>query len=125
MVPIFQNLDPRPGENTFSQTLTIKSGYSRETNVASELHTKIAAEVEASMKKFVASVSGRVSSEVSAALSGSIAISNTAEREQTQRINLDLTQPVYVYQIQYSSILADGSALDCWGSGLVVSANPI
>jgi len=125
MVAIFQNLASIPGANQFEKEVSVKSGYARTTKVESELHTKIAAQVDASMNKLVARVRATVSAEIRAALKGSVAIQNTAERTDRQRITLDLTSPVYVYQVQYSSVMADGSTLASWGAGWIVSPKPI
>merc|ERR1711872_1034554 len=112
MVAIFQNLHPRPGQSHYKLVVSIKSGYSRTTNVESELHTRIAARVKASMNKFVAKVSASLETEVKASLKSSVAIQNTREKFAKQTLYLDLTKPVYVYQVQYSSVMADGTTLD-------------
>lgn len=124
MVSVFKNLHSLPG-NKFEKEVYVKSGYSRSTKVESELHTTVAAQASASMNNFVAKVRASASVEVKAALMGSIAIQNTAERTTRQKITLDLTSPVYIYQTQYSSVLADGSILDCWGAGWIISKKPI
>ena len=125
MVSIFQNLASIKGANRFEKEVYVKSGYARSTKVESALHTKVAAQVDASMNKLVAKVRATVSGEVLASLKNSVAIQNTAERWVRQRITLDLTSPVFVYQVQYSSVMADGSTLASWGTGWIVSPKPI
>merc|ERR1711973_792973 len=99
MVLIYSNIDPVPGH--YKLDVPIHKGYSRKTNVESELHSRIAAEVRASMKYFLAKVSASVSSEVKASLKASVAIQNTAEITVKQTLDLDLKKSVYVYQVQF------------------------
>jgi len=125
MVSIFQNLYPIHGKIHWEKEITIKSGYSRQEKVEADLHTKIAAQVETSMDEFVAKEKASISAEIAAALKATIAIQNTAERIEKQKIVLDMTSPVYVYQVQYANVMADGSTLACWGAGWIVSTKPI
>lgn len=126
MVPIFQNLHGRPDAgNSYELEVNIKSGYARETKLDAELHTKFYAEVKASGKAFAADVEGTVGSEVSASIRASSTVSNTAEKSEKVSIKLNLSKPVYVYQISFSAVMADGTTIKGWGAGYVVSELPI
>lgn len=125
MVSRFTNTHARPGENSFNTDVVTKSGYARTTLVEAELHTKISAEAKASATNLATTVEGSIGAEVAASIKGSSTITNSAERTTTDKINLSLCSPVYVYQTNFAALMADGTTISGWGTGHIVSPVPI
>ncbi len=125
MVSKFQSIDPRPGSSSYEHVVEIKSGYARTTTLEKELHTKIVAEAKASANFFASSVEASLGTEVASAIKGSSSIINSQERSEKVTITLNLEEPVYVYQTSFAAVMADGTTLNAWGTGYIISSKPI
>lgn len=115
---IFSNTGTCSGK--VRKKIRMKSGYSSTRNITAEIHAKICAEASAKMH----CLSGSVSAEASAGLKNSLDLNFTEEVEIEDEIEINLSMPCYVYQLE-CSFKVGGARVTVSSHGWFITDKPI